>query len=58
MSISHRKAFELFHKGMHTRLQFGTGELRADRLQAEALAGLQPDPVSYTHLTLPTILLV
>ncbi|MES0361458.1 MAG: FG-GAP repeat protein [Anaerolineales bacterium] len=43
MSISHRKAFELFHKGMHTRLQIGTGELRADRLQAEALAGLQPD---------------
>ena len=38
MSISHRKAFELFHKGMHTRLQIGTGELRADRLQAEALA--------------------
>ena len=43
MSISHRKAFELFHKGMHSRLQFGTGELRADRLGAEALAGLQPD---------------
>ncbi len=43
MSISHRKAFELFHKGMDIRLHFGTGELRADRLQAEALAGLQPD---------------
>jgi dipeptidyl aminopeptidase/acylaminoacyl peptidase len=43
MTISHRKAFELFHKGMHTRLQFGAGELRADRLQAEALAGLEPE---------------
>jgi WD40 repeat protein len=43
MSISHRKAFELFHQGMHTRLQFGAADLRTDRIQAEALAGLEPE---------------
>ncbi len=41
MSISHQKAFELLLRGMTSRLRFGASQLRAERLQAEALAGLE-----------------
>ncbi len=40
MSISHRKAFDLWVKGLDARLHYGTGELREDRLSEEALLGL------------------
>lgn len=52
VKISHRRAFELFHQGLHTRLQFGAGELQADRLQVDALAGLDAEQraLLQTHL--------
>jgi len=43
MSISHQKAFELLLRGMTARLRFGVSQLPAERLQSEALAGLEQE---------------
>ena len=32
--------------------------VEADKVEAEKVSSIHPQPVSYTHLTLPTILLV
>lgn len=41
MSISHRKAFDLWMKGIDARQHFGTGALQEARLPEQALSGLE-----------------
>ena len=53
-----REQITKFHVSLHGSLAFtGVGH-HSDRAAILGLLGHDPKPVSYTHLTLPTILLV